>query len=48
MEMKLWQCLPRLMSLGIEDVKTPEQLEVEAPLVVGARAWLAIFNTEHQ
>lgn len=42
MDMGLYRCLPYLVQTGLGQNRSPEELEEERPLVVGARLWLAV------
>jgi hypothetical protein len=48
MEMGLWRCLPRLQEAMKAQTKGQEEVQAEQALVIGARVWLAVFNTEYQ
>lgn len=41
-DMGLYRCLPYLVRTGMGSDKTPEQLQEEHALVVGARIWLTV------
>jgi hypothetical protein len=40
--MDMHRCLPVLHKSGMGAGKTPDELEKERPLVIGARVWLAV------
>jgi len=40
--MDMHHCLPVLHKQGMGAGKTPEELEKDRPLVIGARVWLAV------
>lgn len=42
LDMGLYRCLPYLVRTGMGSDKSPEQLEEERALVVGARVWLTV------
>ncbi|BEJ14663.1 hypothetical protein CspHIS471_0404300 [Cutaneotrichosporon sp. HIS471] len=48
MEMGLYRCLPHLVRTGMGAGKGDAALEVERPLVVGARVWLAVCKAEYE
>lgn len=41
-DMDMHHCLPVLHKQGMGAGKTPEELEKDRPLVIGARVWLAV------
>jgi hypothetical protein len=41
-DMDMHRCLPVLHKSGMGAGKTPDELEKERPLVIGARVWLAV------
>lgn len=43
-DMGLYRCLPYLVRTGMGADRTPEQLEEEQALVVGARVWLTVSS----
>ena len=45
--MDMHRCLPVLHKSGMGAGKTPDELEKERPLVIGARVWLAV-RTVHR
>jgi len=42
--MDMHRCLPVLHKSGMGAGKTPDELEKERPLVIGARVWLAVSS----
>lgn len=48
MEQHLYRCLPHLVRTGMGRGKSGKALEAERPLVVGARAWLAVCKAEYE
>ena len=43
-DMDMHRCLPVLHKSGMGAGKTPDELERERPLVIGARVWLAVSS----
>lgn len=43
--MDMHRCLPVLHKSGMGAGKTPDELEKERPLVIGARVWLAVRSS---
>jgi hypothetical protein len=41
-DMDMHRCLPVLHKSGMGAGKTPDELEKDRPLVIGARVWLAV------
>ncbi|KAK8866058.1 hypothetical protein IAR55_001209 [Kwoniella newhampshirensis] len=48
MDLGLYKCLPYLLESGMGVGKTPEEIENERPVVVGARVWLTLFKLEYE
>ncbi|BEI91625.1 uncharacterized protein CcaverHIS019_0404450 [Cutaneotrichosporon cavernicola] len=48
MEMGLYRCLPHLVRTDMGAGKGDAALEIERPLVVGARVWLAVCKAEYE
>lgn len=44
-DMEMHRCLPVLQEQNMGAGKTPEELEKDRPLVIGARVWLAVSPT---
>nr|XP_031860933.1 uncharacterized protein CI109_003660 [Kwoniella shandongensis]KAA5528005.1 hypothetical protein CI109_003660 [Kwoniella shandongensis] len=48
MDLGLYKCLPYLIESDMGAGKTPEEIEMERPVVVGARVWLTLFKLEYE
>jgi hypothetical protein len=42
--MGLYRCLPYLVETGMGHGKTPDELEAERNMVIGARVWIALHK----
>lgn len=48
LDMGLYRCLPYLVETGMGAGKTPEELDEERNMVIGARVWLALYKLRYE